>query len=226
MRGACDNGPVTHPRIFDFTSGADQRDLEQGVALVRGGHVIGLPPDTVYGIGADAANPHAVDAVLAAKGRGRHMPPPVLVAHPEAIDAFAVDVPPQAHRLAKGLWPGGLTLILRARPDLGWDLGETGGTIALRMPDHAVTLALLEATGPMAVTSANLTAQTPATSIDQAIAYFGDTVAAYVNSGPTPGATPSSIIDVSGPQARAIRLGTVALEELERVAGQSITPPS
>lgn len=211
------------PRILTCAPRWSAADLDEAAARVDDGGILVLPTDTVYGIGARAQDPAAVVAVLAAKGRGRQMPPPVLVASQEAIDLLAVEVPETARRLADAHWPGALTLILRARPDLGWDLGETEGTIALRMPDHPRTLELLERTGPMAVTSANLTGEPPATRIEEAIAAFGDSVL-YVDGGPTPGTTPSTILDLAHGAPRAIRLGTLSLEELSVTAGVEILP--
>lgn len=211
------------PRILSCTPTWNGSDLDEAVAHIGKGGLVVLPTDTVYGIGARAHDPRAVAAVLAAKGRGRQMPPPVLVASHESIDDLAVEVPASAYRLASTFWPGGLTLILTARPDLGWDLGETGGTLALRMPDDARTLALLERTGPMAVTSANLTGHAPATRIEDAIAYFGDT-AVYIDGGPTSSSTPSSIVDLAHVPARAIRLGTLSLEELSDCVDEEILP--
>ncbi|MGO3795597.1 MAG: L-threonylcarbamoyladenylate synthase [Pauljensenia sp.] len=217
---------MSDSRILDCTHGLDARDLATVVADVRAGHLVVLPTDTVYGIGADAHDPAAVAAVLAAKGRGRQMPPPVLVADTDTVDHLCVDVPDTARRLAAAHWPGGLTLILTARPDLGWDLGETGGTLALRMPDQPVVLELLRATGPLAVTSANLTGQPPATDVAAARASFGDLVADYLDGGPTPGSTPSTIIDLAHGRPRAIRLGTVPLAALSADAGEEILAPA
>ena len=150
------------------------------------------------------------------------MPPPVLVASVDAIDSLCVDVPDYARALARAFWPGGLTLILRARPDLGWDLGETGGTIGVRMPNQDALLTLLRDFGPMAVTSANLTGHPPATSVQQAIGYFGTSVAAYLDGGPTRGTTASSIVDCAHGDPRVIRLGTISLADLSAVADMPI----
>ncbi len=220
----CDNGGVKEPRIHDCTTGIAPEDLEEVVGVVRSGGLVVLPTDTVYGIGADARNGGAVAALLEAKGRGRQMPPPVLVSDPGAIDELCVEVPEAARRLAWAQWPGGLSLILRARPDLGWDLGETGGTIALRMPDHAVALALLAGAGPMAVTSANPTRLPPATDVRQAVDYFAQQVVHYLDGGPTPGSTPSTIVDLAHGQPRATRLGVLALDVLSADAGVEILP--
>jgi len=152
------------------------------------------------------------------------MPPPVLVASVDAIDSLCVDVPEAARALARAFWPGGLTLILRARPDLGWDLGETGGTIGVRMPNQSALLRLLQDVGPMAVTSANLTGQPPATSVEQAVGYFGTRVSAYLDGGPTQGSTASSIVDFAHDAPRALRLGTISLDDLSATAGVPIAP--
>lgn len=217
---------MSTPRILDCTTGILDAALAEAVRVVAGSGLVVLPTDTVYGIGATARDPRAVAALLAAKGRGRQMPPPVLVADASSVDVLCVDVPDAARRLAQRHWPGGLTLILRARPDLGWDLGDTGGTLALRMPDHPVALALLRAAGPMAVTSANLTGRPPATDVAAAVDSFGDTVGLYLDGGPTPGATPSTIIDLAHGTPRAIRLGTLDLGTLSRSAGEPIRDPA
>ena len=210
--------------ILSAVPSLSEADLARTQRELRDGHLLVVPTDTVYGIGADAANPEAVAAVLAAKGRGRQMPPPVLVASVDAIDSLCVDVPEAARALARAFWPGGLTLILRARPDLGWDLGETGGTIGVRMPNQAALLRLLHDFGPMAVTSANLTGQPPAASVEQAVGYFGTRVSAYLDGGPTQGSTASSIVDFAHDVPRVLRLGTISLDDLSAAAGVPIAP--
>lgn len=143
-----------HPSV-PLSAPAPARALERAVAHVRAGGLLILPTDTVYGIGARACDAAAVTRLLAAKGRDRRMPPPVLVADPAQAFAAAARPPAAARALIGAFWPGALTLVLDARADLDWDLGETGGTVALRMPDHPLALELLRRTGPMAVTSAN-----------------------------------------------------------------------
>ncbi len=160
--------------------------LDEAVhALGRGGLVV-LPTDTVYGVGADAFDARAVAALLAAKGRGRQMPPPVLVPDARTLDGLCTDVPEPVRALVEAFWPGGLTVILRAQPSLTWDLGETRGTVAVRMPDHPAALALLARTGPLAVSSANLTGQPAALTAADALAQLGDAVAVYLDGGTAP----------------------------------------
>ena len=126
-----------------------------------------LPTDTVYGLAADAFDKDSVQELLDAKGRGRDMPPPVLVSAATTLDALAVRVPTWARALVEEFWPGALTLVCHAHASLQWDLGDTRGTVAVRMPDHPVALEILERTGPLAVSSANLTGRPAATEADR-----------------------------------------------------------
>ena len=216
--------------------------------LCAGGLVI-LPTDTVYGIGCHAADAGAVERLLAAKGRGRQMPPPVLVADPADLTGVVAQVPETARALMEACWPGPLTLILDADAALTWDLGETRGTIAVRMPDHELALGLLRRSGPLAVTSANPTGAPPATDAASARAAFpgrvrgadeealstqgagalasGDIL--LLDGGATPGPVPSTIVSLAGPCARApriLRQGVLTQEDLERTAGIDLAGPA
>lgn len=176
-----------------------------------------LPTDTVYGIAADAFMPEAVSALLRAKGRGRHKPPPVLIADAMTMDALATEVPAEARALAEAFWPGPLTLILTAQPSLMWDLGETHGTVALRVPDHEVALELLGRTGPLAVSSANLSGQDPAVEAADAAEQLGESVAVYLDAGTTAGQVPSTIVDCTQAVLRIVREGALPLAELQQI---------
>ena len=192
--------------------------LDEAVhALERGGLVV-LPTDTVYGIGADAFAPAAVQALLDAKGRGRQMPPPVLMPDVRTLDGLARDVPDAARALAAAFWPGALTIIVRAQPSLAWDLGETRGTVALRVPDHPLALALLRRTGPLAVSSANRTGMPSAVTAQDAADQLGAAVPVVLDAGPTPGPVPSTIVDATGDRLRVVRLGAIGLDRLREVA--------
>lgn len=191
--------------------------LDQAVHAVSRGGLVVLPTDTVYGIGADAFTPDAVAALLAAKGRGRQMPPPVLVPDARTLDGLCTDVPDAVRALVEAFWPGGLTIICRAQPSLAWDLGETHGTVAVRMPDHPAALALLRRTGPLAVSSANRTGHPAATTAAEAHEQLGASVAVYLDGGTAPGGVASTIVDATGP-LRVVRAGAIALEALREVA--------
>ncbi len=157
-----------------------------------------LPTDTVYGIAADAFDPEAVAELLDAKGRGREMPPPVLVSAATTLDALATGIPAYARALIEEFWPGPLTLVLQQQRSLQWDLGDTRGTVAVRMPDHELAREILERTGPLAVSSANITGQPAATDADQAEEMLGELVEVIVDGGPAHGGEASTIVDATG----------------------------
>jgi tRNA threonylcarbamoyl adenosine modification protein (Sua5/YciO/YrdC/YwlC family) len=166
------------------------------VALQRNELVV-IPTDTVYGIAADAFSPSGVAALLTAKGRTAKSPPPVLIGNLDTLNALADFVPQIARKLADTFWPGALTMILRAQPALSWELGETKGTVALRMPDHKIALALLAETGPLAVSSANLTGEPAATTCQQAFDHLGDSVQVFLDAGNSPKGEASTILDLT-----------------------------
>jgi L-threonylcarbamoyladenylate synthase len=201
---------------------SDPEQREAGIAAavtaVQKGELVVLPTDTVYGIGADAFTPWAVSRLLAAKGRGRNMPPPVLVGTIRAANALVEEMGPFGQDLVDQFWPGGLTLVCRATPTLAWDLGETRGTVAVRMPLHAVALDLLKKTGPMAVSSANITGNPAASTADQAVEQLGDLVSVYLDGGPCPGGVASTIIDLTGSVPRLLRSGAIPMDRLREVA--------
>src|ERR1700755_2540525 len=154
--------------------------IAAAVTAVRAGELIVLPTDTVYGIGADAFIPASVTTMLVAKGPGRHMPPPVLVGTARAAAALVDDLGAFGQDLIDEFWPGALTLVFRASPTLLWDLGDTKGTVALRMPLHAVALDVLKQTGPLAVSSANRHGQPSAVSADEAEQQLGEAGSNYL----------------------------------------------
>jgi len=216
-------------RIYDASVDGE---LLAGMRLARmalaKGQLVVLPTDTVYGVAADAFIPHAVAALLAAKGRGRQSPPPVLMPSAATIDALASSVPDQVRTLAQAFWPGGLTIIVDAQPSLAWDLGDTDGTVALRVPAHPIALELLKETGPLAVSSANLTGQPAAENATDAYAQLGDTVEVYLEGGASD-STPSTIIDVTPIQrgtgaARILRDGAVSAASLREILGDDLEP--
>src|SRR5215469_8588804 len=198
--------------------------LSAAVAAVLNGELVVLPTDTVYGLGADAFNPAAVNRLLAAKGRGRDMPPPVLVGTVRAATALVEDMGADGQRLIDEFWPGGLTIVCRAARTLSWDLGDTKGTVAIRMPEDAVALELLKETGPMAVSSANLTGQPAATTAAAAREQLGDAAEVYLDAGPCQADTPSTIVDLTGDMPRLLRTGVVSIGRLREVAAVAMGP--
>ncbi|MBC6458066.1 threonylcarbamoyl-AMP synthase [Actinomadura sp. HBU206391] len=195
------------------------RGIAEAVSAVRRGELVVLPTDTVYGIGCDAFTPTAVTALLDAKGRGRDMPPPVLVGSVRAATALIDDLGTYGQDLIDEFWPGALTLVCRANPNLAWDLGETKGTVAVRMPLDHLALELLRGTGPMAVSSANQSGVEAARTAEEAEKQLGDTVAVYLDGGPSGETEPSSIIDLTGPVPRLLRAGAIPEDRLRGVCG-------
>ncbi|MBN9609517.1 MAG: threonylcarbamoyl-AMP synthase [Actinobacteria bacterium 69-20] len=203
---------------FDCSEPHQRRSgLDAAADAARAGKLVVLPTDTVYGIGADAFNSPAVGALLAAKGRGRDMPVPVLVGSWNTIDGLALDVSETARTLIEAFWPGGLSLVIRQAPSLAWDLGDTNGTVMVRMPMHPVALDLLRTVGPMAVSSANRSGHPPATTAQDARDQLGDDVTVYLDGGRAPVGVASSIVDLSGPEPRVLREGAVPLDKLRTV---------
>src|SRR5689334_24258576 len=200
---------------------ADETQRPAGIAsaisALKGGRLVVMPTDTVYGIGADAFDPAAVADLLAAKGRGRDMPVPVLVGSWSTIEGLARSVSTRTWDLIEAFWPGGLTLVIEQAPSLAWDLGDARGTVAVRMPLHPVALELLEVTGPMAVSSANKSGSPPALTAAAAQAQLGHEVPVYLDGGPARTGIASTIVDVTGEIPRVLRQGAVELEALREV---------
>lgn len=216
-------------RIYDCSV---DTDLLTGMRLARQavgrGEVVVIPTDTVYGIAADAFNPDAVQRLLDAKGRGRDAPPPVLIPGQSTLDALADFVPDVVRRLVDEFWPGGLTVILVAQPSLVWDLGETRGTVALRMPANSVALELLAETGPLAVSSANRTGQPAAATAQEAVDQLGASVDVFLDGGAAGGAA-STIVDASrvteaGGRVRIVREGAVTRAQIQQLIGDELEP--
>ena len=204
--------------VFDC---ADPSRRTEGVAAavsaVQDGRLVVLPTDTVYGIGADAFDNVAVAALLSAKGRGRDMPVPVLVGSWHTIDGLVYSVPQAASELIHAFWPGALSLVVRQAPSLQWDLGDSQGTVMLRMPLHPVALELLRDVGPMAVSSANISGRPPAITVDDARRQLGDMVSVYLDAGPSDQQAASTIVDLTGAAPRVLRHGPVTVDEIAKV---------
>ncbi len=211
-------------RVYDCRLPAERdRGVEAAVAAVRRGDLVVLPTDTVYGVGCDAFNRQAVAAALRAKGRDRNTPVPVLIGSRRTLDGLVLTPPPAAEALADAFWPGGLTIVVRYTPTLSWDLGETGGTVAVRMPLHPVALEVLRETGPMAVSSANRHGQPPAVTVEQAREQLGYAVAVYLDGGPCGAPVASTIVDLTGERPRLLRVGALPVDRLREVVPDLVT---
>ncbi|ABM15114.1 MULTISPECIES: L-threonylcarbamoyladenylate synthase [Mycolicibacterium] len=205
---------------FDCTD-PEQRDtgIASAISALKGGRLVVMPTDTVYGIGADAFDGEAVAALLAAKGRGRNMPVPVLVGSWHTIQGLVYSVPNSAKELIRAFWPGALSLVVRQAPSLQWDLGDANGTVMLRMPLHPVAIELLREVGPMAVSSANISGRPPAVTAAQAREQLGDLVEVYLDGGPAEQQAASTIVDLTGAHPRVLREGPVTLDAIADVLG-------
>ena len=202
-------------QVFDCSVESERVEgLDAAATALRRGELAVVPTDTVYGVAADAFNPAAVDALLAAKGRGRDMPVPVLVANREMLVAIVGELSSSAQALLDAFWPGALTVVVRHTPHLSWDLGEARGTVAVRMPDDPLATELITRTGPLAVSSANRSGHPPATTMLDARLQLGASVAVYLDGGPRPSAVPSSIVDLTGEQPRLLREGALSADLL------------
>ncbi len=197
--------------------------MRQAKQTIGRAGLIVLPTDTVYGIGCDAFSAFAVNALLEAKGRGRQSPPPVLIPSLDTLRALTDNPPAVAFTLAEKFWPGALTMILRAQPSLSWDLGETRGTVALRMPNNELALALLKEVGPLAVSSANLTGEPAANNVAEAENYFGTKVGVYLDGGASPSTKPSTIVDLTeAGVVKIVRLGVLSQAQIKKAVGKDV----
>ncbi|ATL66007.1 L-threonylcarbamoyladenylate synthase [Nocardia terpenica] len=186
---------------------------------LKSGRLAVIPTDTLYGLAADAFDSSAVAALLAAKRRGRDMPVPVLVGSWNTIDGLVFSVQPQARDLIRAFWPGGLSLVVQQAPSLAWDLGDARGTVMLRMPLHPVALELLREVGPLAVSSANVSGQPPATTVAEARAQLGESASVYLDGGTAEQGVASTIVDLTADRPRILREGAVTAAQVAEVLG-------
>ena len=206
--------------MYDCADPLDRtRGLASAVSTLKAGRLVVMPTDTVYGIGADAFDSAAVSALLAAKGRGRDMPVGVLVGSWHTIEGLVYAMPDGARDLIRAFWPGALSLVVVQAPSLQWDLGDARGTVMLRMPLHPVAIELLREVGPMAVSSANVSGQPPATDAGDARRQLGDLVEVYLDAGQSAQQAASTIVDLTGVTPRILRPGPVSTERIAEVLG-------
>src|SRR4051794_6593322 len=211
--------------LYDCRTTADRdRGVAAAVEAVKSGELVVLPTDTVYGIGADAFTPHAITALHRARDVTNQVPPPVLVGSRHTLDGLVYSLPAPARELADAFWPGALTLYVEHSPSLQWDLGDTGGKVAVRMPLHPVALEVLREVGPMAVTTANKVGRPAPGTADEARDQLEYSVRVYLEAGPAHDPAPSAIVDVSGDVPRVLRAGAIPLEKLRDVVPEILGP--
>ena len=211
--------------LYDCRTAVDRdRGVAAAVEAVRGGELVVLPTDTVYGIGADAFTPDAVAALHRARGVTDRVPPPVLVGSRHTLDGLVYALPRAARELADAFWPGALTLYVEHSPSLQWDLGDTGGRVAVRMPLHPVALEVLREVGPMAITTANKLGHPAPETAEQAREQLDYAVRIYLEAGATADPAPSTIVDVTGGTPRILRAGAIGREQLAEVVPDIVAP--
>ncbi|MTD90366.1 threonylcarbamoyl-AMP synthase [Corynebacterium sp. HMSC076G08] len=204
---------------------ADAAEREEGMALAvkaaKSGRLVVMPTDTLYGLGCDAFDNDAVASLLATKHRGPDMPVPVLVGSWDTVKGLVASLDDTAQTLIEAFWPGGLSIVVPQAPSLPWNLGDTRGTVMLRMPLHPIAIELLREVGPMAVSSANISGQTPPTTAIAAKQQLGKAVTVYLDGGEAEVGKPSTIIDLSGPRPYLLREGALSAEQIGEVIGVS-----
>ena len=204
--------------LYDCRTVADRdRGVAAAIDAAKSGELVVLPTDTVYGIGADAFTAHAVRALHQARGIDQPAPPPVLVGSRHTLDGLVYSLPKAARELADAFWPGALTILVEHSPSLQWDLGETGGVVAVRMPLHPVALEVLREVGPMAVTTANKTGGPAPVTAEEAREQLEYSVRVYLEAGQAAEPSPSTIVDVTGDSPRVVRAGAIPMAKLRDV---------
>lgn len=204
---------------------ADAAEREEGMAFAvkaaKSGRLVVMPTDTLYGLGCDAFDNDAVASLLATKHRGPDMPVPVLVGSWDTVKGLVASLDDTAQTLIEAFWPGGLSIVVPQAPSLPWNLGDTRGTVMLRMPLHPIAIELLREVGPMAVSSANISGQTPPTTAIAAKQQLGKAVTVYLDGGEAKVGKPSTIIDLSGSRPYLLREGALSAEQIGEVIGVS-----
>lgn len=192
---------------------SDATWVEQAVAVLDAGGLVAFPTDTVYGVGARVFDGEAVAKIYRAKGRSEEKSIAVLVASGTDLETLAHDIPDGVRRLAARYWPGPLTVVVRRRTEIPPEVSATG-TIGVRVPAHPDALALLGAAGPLATTSANRSGEPNSTTADQVRSAMGDGIELILDGGESPGGSPSTVVDCTGPEPKVLREGPISGEEI------------
>lgn len=204
-------------------SGEAPTALELAEMVMRNGGLVAFPTDTVYGVGAPVGMPHSVERIFVAKGRPPEKAIPVLLADVGQLARVATDIPPLASRLAEAFWPGGLTVVLPKAPSLSPVITSGGPTVAVRVPDHPLALALIRRAGwPLATTSANRSGSPSPRTASEVEAQLAGWIELILDGGPVSGGVESTVLDLTGEQPVVLREGAIAVEELEKVVGRRL----
>jgi len=198
------------------------RALTRATAALHDGDLVVVPTESSYGLACDAFSPEAVENLVFTRGSAAGVAPPVLIGHPRTLDGIAREVPDEARKLAGAFWPGGLTLILKAQPTLYWDLGGNRDLVSVRVPLHPVLLALLDRTGPLAVTAGNVVGHPVPLTCQAARDQLGEAAAVYLDAGEALRSSGSTIVDATGDRIRVVRQGSVTAEQLRAVIGDAL----
>lgn len=206
-----------HARVLQAS---DPGMLRTALDILRRGGLVAFPTDTVYGVGAMAFDAAAVERIYAAKGRDVTKALPILLADQDGLSDVAEEIGPDARRLAETFWPGPLTIVVRKR-DVVPEAVSRGVTIGVRVPAHPVTLELLNASGPLAATSANLSGAPDSMTADEVVAALGDRIDLIVDGGRAPGGKPSTVLDCTVSPPSLEREGPVSMDLILAVLGEA-----
>jgi len=194
--------------------------MECALEILRSGRLVAFPTDTVYGLGALAFDAAAVEKIYAAKGRSTEKAIPILLGDPDQLGQVAAQVTPIASKLAARFWPGPLTLVVPKHPSLPEAISSTP-TVGVRVPDHSLARALLRATGPMAVTSANRSGHASPCTAQEVYTQLGGRIPLIIDGGRTPGGIPSTVVNCLGAEPQILREGPITLAQIQAVLAPS-----
>lgn len=192
--------------------------IQAAARVLRAGGLVAFPTDTVYGVGALIDTPGALERLFTVKERPSDKPIPVLLADGEDMEPLAAGVTPEAERLIRRFWPGPLTIVVLAKVRLPEQVAPEG-TVGLRVPDHDFARRLLRETGPLAVTSANLSGSPSAVTVESVEADLAGKIELIIDGGRTPGGIASTVVDCSSARIRILREGLISADEINALLG-------
>ena len=213
------------PFTFDCSEPLErERGITAAASACRRGELVVVPTETVYGVATDAFSVEGVARMRQAQNRSRDFPVPVLIGRASTVDGLVLTLGPEGRALTEAFWPGPLTLVAQSHPSLRWDLGESHGTVSVRMPIHPVALELLRATGPLALTAANRSGNPAPRTREGAEDQLGEAVVVYLDAGTLNPGEPSTVVDITGPVPRVVRAGAFTVEQLREVCPTLLDP--